>query len=234
MNSRTEYRYDDKTGVYIGEQTNTLTYRDKDFYPLPWCVLDKPEPPTGKIAVINSDKTAWEYKADVSGMWYDTATGAEIMLTSADYERDTSALTRDKPGEHQKWNGSAWVDDLDALRAAGLSEISAAYIAERTTANKGVTSTALGGAVIDCRESDVLNIQNLITLLEAQGATAHFYKIKDNSDINCSVSQIKTVLTELIAALLSMWQLKQALTEQVNAATTAEEIQAIKWEWAQE
>ena len=85
--------------------------------------------------------------------------------------------------------------------------------------------------VIDCRESDVLNIQSLVTLLEAQGTTEYFYKLKDNSSVDCSVTQIKTVLTELIAALLSMWQLKQALTEQVNAATTAEEIQAIKWEW---
>ena len=32
-------------------------------------------------------------------------------------------------------------------------------------------------------------------------------------------------------ALLSMWQLKQTLTEQIDAATTAEEIQTIKWEW---
>ena len=125
MNSRTEYRYDEKTGVYIGEQTNTLTYRDKEFYPLPWCVLDKPEPPAGKIAVINTDKTAWEYKADVSGTWYDTATGAPVILTAADYERDTSAMTRSKPGELQKWNGSAWVDDESAKAAVKLAAVDA-------------------------------------------------------------------------------------------------------------
>lgn len=125
MNSRTEYRYDDKTGVYIGEQTNTLTYRDKDFYPLPWCVLEKPNPPAGKIAVINSDKTAWTYKADVSGTWYDTATGAEVILTAADYARDTSTMTREKPGELQKWNGAAWVDDESAKAAARIAAIDA-------------------------------------------------------------------------------------------------------------
>ena len=125
MNTRTEYRYDDKTGVYIGEEANRLTYRDKDFYPLPWCVLEKPNPPAAKIAVINTDKTAWEYKDDVSGTWYDTATGAEVILTAADYERDTSTLTRSKPGELQKWDGAAWVDSavskpltVEALAAA--------------------------------------------------------------------------------------------------------------------
>ena len=126
-----------------------------------------------------------------------------------------------------------WSDDMETLRSAKSSEISAAYISERTTANKGIASTALGGAVIDCRESDVQNIQNLITLLETQGAAEYFYKLKDNSSVDCTVAQIKTVLTELITALLSMWQLKQTITEQINAATTAEEIQAIKWEWTQ-
>ena len=232
MNTRTEYRYDDKTGVYIGEQTNTLTYRDKDFYPLPWCVLEKPEPPAGKIAVINSDKAAWEYKDDVSGTWYDTATGAEVMLTAADYARDTSALTRSKPGELQKWSGSAWVDDIDALKVAKLAEISVAYIAERTTANKGITSATLGNA-IDCRESDVLNISNLVTLLEASGTATYFYKLKDNTDVDCTVAQIKVVLTEMIAALLSMWTLKQTLTEQVKSAATAAEVRAITWAWSQ-
>ena len=124
-----------------------------------------------------------------------------------------------------------WIDDMDTLRSAKSLEISAAYISERTTTNKGITSAALGGAIIDCRESDVLDIQNLITLLEAQGATEYFYKLKDNSNVECTVAQIKTVLTELIAALLSMWQLKQTLTDQINSATTAEEIQAVKWEW---
>ena len=149
MNSRTEYRYDDKTGVYIGEQTNTLTYRDKEFYPLPWCVLDKPEPPVGKIAVINSDKTAWEYKADVSGVWYDTATGAPVILTAADYERDTSAMTRSKPGELQKWNGSAWVDDESAKAAVRIAAIDAQIATLEAKTYRPLRELALGAKSAD-------------------------------------------------------------------------------------
>ena len=232
MNSRTEYRYDDKTGVYIGEETNRLTYRDKDFYPLPWCVLVEPKAPAGKIAVINAAKTAWTYKPDVSGAWYDTATGAEVMLTAADYERDTSAMTRSKPGELQKWNGSAWVDDLDAVKSAKRAEIAARYIAERTTVNAGITSETLG-KVIDCRESDVLNIGNLITILEAEGTEKHFYKVKDNTDVDCTLADIQAVLVELIKALMSMWTLKQTYITQIDAATTADEVAAISWSWTQ-
>ena len=157
----------------------------------------------------------------------------------------------DIDGDHIEVENSVWADaqkyeslkvNIETLdlehdaaedRESKMSEINSAYIAERTTANKGITSSALGGAIIDCRESDVINIQNLITLLEAQGATEYYYKLKDNTNVDCTVAQIKAVLTELIAALLSMWQLKQTLTEQIDAATTAEEIQAIKWEWTQ-
>lgn len=130
------------------------------------------------------------------------------------------------------WDGTKWVYNIDAIRAAKLRDISAAYIAERTTTNKGIMSATLS-EIIDCRESDVINIFNLVTLLEAQGATVYFYKIKDNTDVVCSVAEIKAVLAELIAALLSMWTMKQELIAQVNAATTAEDIQAIKWTWAQ-
>jgi len=129
-------------------------------------------------------------------------------------------------------SGVEWSDNLDAMRAAKLVEISSAYITERTTANKGITSATLG-KIIDCRESDILNISNLVTLLEAQGVTSYFYRIKDNTDVDCTVDQIKAVLAELIAALLSMWTLKQSLIAQVNAAKTAEEISAISWAWAQ-
>ena len=167
MNSRTEYRYDDKTGVYIGEQTNTLTYRDKDFYPLPWCVLDKPEPPAVKIAVINSDKTAWEYKDDVSGVWYDTATGAEVRLTAADYERDTSAMTRSKPGELQKWDGSAWVDDERAKAAVKLAALDAEIAALEAKTYRPLRELALDAKSADAA-AILKTLDDKIAALRAQ------------------------------------------------------------------
>lgn len=153
--------------------------------------------------------------------------GKRICVTNGVIELRTA------PSRSHYWKSGKWGFALDNAKASKLREITAAYTAERTTENKGISSKALGGAVIDCRESDVLNIQNLVTLLEAQGKSEYFYKLKDNTSVDCTVAQIKTVLTELTAALLSMWQLKQTLTEQIDAATTAEEIQAIKWEWAQ-
>lgn len=174
MRTRTEYKYDNQTGVYLGEETNALTYRDTDFYPLPWCVLAEPKPPTGKIAVINADKTAWTYKPDVSGVWYDTATGAEIMLTSADYERDTSALTRSKPGELQKWSGSAWVDDAAAKAKAGI-------------------------AVIDGQIAELENKTYRPLREIALGAGANGAAVKKLSEINAAVSKLRAQRVELSA-----------------------------------
>ena len=85
--------------------------------------------------------------------------------------------------------------------------------------------------MIDCREKDVTNIINLLAILDGDGITDYFYKLKDNSRKPCTTEQIREVLSELRKAILSMWTLNDSLGAQVNAATTAEEIQAIKWEW---
>ena len=229
MNSRTEYRYDDRTGVYIGEQTNTLTYRDKDFYPLPWCVLEKPEPPAAKISVINTDKTAWEYKDDVSGTWYDTATGAEVILTAADYTRDTSALTRSKPGELQKWDGSAWVDDIDALRVAKLREIVAAF--DDAFTNGSFLSETLG-IEVDCRRSgtknDEQNVRGLISRMTREGIKTVEYKGKTES-VTASLEQIQSVQYEMEDYATFIYAKKWAVEKAIADATTVEELQLVSW-----
>ena len=229
MNSRTEYRYDDKTGVYIGEQTNTLTYRDKDFYPLPWCVLEKPNPPAAKIAVINTDKTAWTYKDDVSGTWYDTATGAEVMLTAADYERDTSAMTRSKPGELQKWNGSAWVDDLDAVKSAKRAEITAAF--ESSFLNGSFLSTTLG-IEVDCRRSgtknDEQNVRGLISRMTRDGIKTVKYKGKTES-ATATLAQIQSLQYEMEDYGASLYAKKWAAEDALANAQSMEEIEKIAW-----
>lgn len=125
---------------------------------------------------------------------------------------------------------ASWADDIEAAKQEKLAEISTAYTAERTTRNKGIISVTLG-AEIDCRESDITNISSLITYLTATGVAEYFYKCRDNSEIPCTVEQIKSVLTELITAQLSMWTVKQTLSKAVETATTAAEIQAITWQW---
>jgi hypothetical protein len=87
------------------------------------------------------------------------------------------------------------------------------------------------GVKIDCRESDVQNIQSLIYYLEANGITEYFYKCYDNTEIPCTLTQMKAVLAELIAGMLAMWGLKNTLTKQIDACTKASEIEVITWSW---
>jgi hypothetical protein len=122
------------------------------------------------------------------------------------------------------------VESLDTLKAQKKAEIKAAYQNERVTGYKGIMSSTLG-VKIDCRESDVQNIQSLIYYLEANGITEYFYKCYDNTEIPCTLTQMKAVLAELIAGMLSMWGLKNALTKQIDNCTTVEQVDAITWNY---
>lgn len=119
---------------------------------------------------------------------------------------------------------------LDELKAANLAEIKEEYLTERSVRNKGIDSLTLG-VKIDCREVDVLNIQNIVYVYGETGMAPSFYKTYDNSQVPATGEDFKAVLTELIAAQLAMWQHKNELSGQVAAATTAEQVKSIKWSW---
>jgi len=125
---------------------------------------------------------------------------------------------------------TAGLESLDTLKDQKKAEIKAAYQNERVTGYKGIMSSTLG-VKIDCRESDVQNIQSLIYYLEANGITEYFYKCYDNTEIPCTLTQMKAVLAELIAGRLSMGGLKNALTKQIDNCTTVEQVEAIIWNY---
>ena len=58
-----------------------------------------------------------------------------------------------------------------------------------------------------------------------------FDEAYDNSEVPATGDDFKNVLKELIAAQLAMWQHKNELFGQIDAATTPEQIKSIKWIW---
>ena len=87
------------------------------------------------------------------------------------------------------------------------------------------------GVKIDCRQKDVENIQALVYVYDATGMAPNFYKTYDNSEVTATGEDFKSVLTELIAAQLAMWQHKNELSRQVYEATKPEQVKSIKWNW---
>ena len=147
-------------------------------------------------------------------------------------ENDIHA-TSDKPS---KWHipivenniHKGWVFNIDEAKEGKKQEIKQAYLQERNT-TATIQSTTLN-AEIDCRADDVLNIRGIIDMQDATGSELPgFYKLADNTRVPCTATQFKQVYQELIQGQLALWNKKDTLEEQINNATTWEELEAIVW-----
>jgi hypothetical protein len=118
MTQRTEYQYDKETGIFVVEKPNYFApvELENEYQCLPWCILTKPNPPEGKVAVINSTKTGWNYKDDKSGDWYKKSDRSKLVLKKTDWDFNVADYTRKIPLENSlfcTWNGSDWILDKD-------------------------------------------------------------------------------------------------------------------------
>lgn len=119
---------------------------------------------------------------------------------------------------------------LNELKRAKKDEISIAYVIERDETNKGILSPTLS-EMIDCRKTDVQNVSTLISALEREGITNFYYKLKNNTMVPCTVSQIKLVYGEMCNELLNIWKRKQELLALIDSASTEEQILSIVWSY---
>lgn len=95
-----------------------------------------------------ADFTAWEYVADHRGETvYSTETGEAVIISApGDYPDGTTTLAPSTP--YDTWNGSEWVTDTEAQRAANVEvaeQQKAALLAEaQTTISLWQTELQLG------------------------------------------------------------------------------------------
>ncbi len=127
MKKRIEYVYNDK-GIFSGTKENILTDRDTKFFLLPFCTTEEPKPQKGKVAVINEDKTSWNYVEDKSGEWFHKETKELLTLTENDFDKDISEYTRAVP-EFEKSDvlsydkkTDSWKEDAEKKKAKEISE----------------------------------------------------------------------------------------------------------------
>ncbi|AXM02787.1 tail fiber assembly protein [Escherichia fergusonii] len=81
-----------------------------------------PDIPAGYAAVFNADEMKWHLIEDHRGKTvYETKTGAAIYISELG-ALPPDVTTISPTGNYQKWNGYAWVDDVDAERVALINE----------------------------------------------------------------------------------------------------------------
>jgi hypothetical protein len=117
---------------------------------------------------------------------------------------------------------------LEDYRKIKRSEISSAYEQERTIKNNGLQSKVLN-TKIDCRDTDILNIQSIVSLYKITGQAPDYYKTFDNKKVPCDGAKFELVLAELINQQLSFWLKKDLLVNQIDEAKDIETLNNIKW-----
>ena len=122
-------------------------------------------------------------------------------------------------------NPATGLGGLDSLKAAKLAEINAAFaVAEQT----GHELSSLGFEV-DANETANRNVEGLIKVLSATGETETYFCDYNNQMQAVTLEQLKTIQLEIIGYGQRLYQKKWLLREAVNAAATAEEVEAVQW-----
>lgn len=84
--------------------------------------IEPPEIPAGHIAVFSPEKSAWSLTEDHRGqIVYRTDTG-EALYISEPGPLPENVTTIAPDGQYEKWDGTKWVKDEEAEKAARLRE----------------------------------------------------------------------------------------------------------------
>ncbi|HBM9259701.1 TPA: tail fiber assembly protein [Citrobacter freundii] len=142
----TVFNYDGETREYLSSSLEYLAVGVG--LPANSCT-DAPGKAKAGLAICRTaDLKAWEHVADHRGETvYSTETGKEVSITvPGDYPENTTTLAPSTP--YDTWNGSEWVTDTEAQRAANVEaaeQQKAALLAEaQTTISLWQTELQLG------------------------------------------------------------------------------------------
>ena len=142
----TVFNYDGETREYLSTSVEYLAVGVG--LPANSCTGEPGESKEDFAICRTADFTAWEYVADHRGETvYSTETGEAVIISAlGDYPEGTTTLAPSTP--YDTWNGSEWVTDTEAQRAANVEaaeQQKAALLAEaQTTISLWQTELQLG------------------------------------------------------------------------------------------
>ena len=127
-------------------------------------------------------------------------------------------MAGEQPGKAYKAVNGQWVFDLPTGQAIKLDAVKTAFA--EASADAHCASSA--GFVIDANETANRDITGLINVLEATGVEQTVFRAYDNSFHEVTLTQLKTMLTEISLNGQYLYQAKWTLEAQIQAAETAE------------
>lgn len=189
----------------------------------------------------NITANRWEVIPDYRNkVFYDKTTKERLIITKAGVIPANNLTEKEPPIE--PWysfdeTAKNWIADLSILKSVIKQKISSDCDNEMKINNVGIESTAIG-TKIDCREIDVLRLDQLIALMESKGAddsTQVNYICYDNSIKSVTLADVKAAKIEITEEIMNMLYHKHALYAGIDAIDLAhasiDDITAVKWAW---
>ena len=112
---------------------------------------------------------------------------------------------------------------LDELKQSKLEAVKTAFLAASETAH----CMSSVGFEIDANETANRDINGLIVVMEARGKEAELFRAYDNTFHEVTLDDLKTMLVEISEHGQKLYARKWQLEVSIQAATTAEELDAI-------
>lgn len=116
---------------------------------------------------------------------------------------------------------------FEELKERKLTELSASF--DERVSDSFTTSQ---GYIMQFSPDDSLKMQGAVQLMEATGQEyGYLVQADDSVNTNIPLAEMKAVLVEMLAEYARCHALKQQYRTEINRCTTADELDAIVFEW---
>lgn len=218
------YHYDPRTGEFTGNGNADPDPLMEGGWLIPAHATSDAPPPPGAGQVAAYRDGAWVLEPDHRGeIRYDTSTGRPVEITAPGPVPATLTAIA-PPRVTAAWDGEGWVPDLAALKAAKLAEVNAGFEVAMRELLAGYPISEvmtwwkqeLEAAIWNADQSAPTVLIDAIALARGVTKAALVARILAKAD----------VFDAAIGRLLGK---RQAAGDRLDAATTAAEVEAVRW-----
>lgn len=220
------YKFNPTTGEFTGTSEAKESPREPGIFLIPANAVAAVPLPVANNEVAVWNGTKWIKQADYRDkVYYDKTTKEKHEIKEIGIAPDVDWTDVEPTDPDAEWNGSTWEVPFSVFIARKLSEIKQAYNSH--VAGSFVCSL---GYPMQFGESDGIKMEGAIKLLVASGGTAGYLTdANDETHYDVPLADIQAVHLEMLVKYAEAHAKKQVLRQQVKAATTQAELDAIQW-----
>ena len=234
MINKIAYPMTDNRGLFLKIRYPLNFDKVKNEWLIPGGCIDfkLPEIVEGQIAVLNPDKTDWEYYEDKSGKWYDKKTKEETMTQDPYFssESQTQLKPLDEDCYFDEIN-TKWVVDIELYKKTKKGIIGQNF---KNALQLGHFFSNTLQIEIDCRRSsennDLQNLEGLIDIMTIDGVEFYPYFGYTETNSSTTVEMLQLVKIEMKRYFISLYNKKWIKEASITSTNDLDALIDIVWE----